>query len=455
MRVLCGYNVNIDALYRIEGKEISALIASENIDLLELINKIEEPPSTIKSISDFYAGLIRCMKLGAGSEWLIEDNNVLKYLKETFYNKSSIRMGGNAGIMTNVLSNLDIDEVIPNVVAPSETQLNLFSKKGVIIPKKVFREAVAQKFENIGDFKKNDHNELIHFVFDFNRNDEILIENLGFKVPRENRFIATYDPENTKLEIANSFELYAIRNIDEINGSVISGFHLLREKYQDNTTHIDKINNAVSQVRTWKIINNQLKVHAELGDFLTDEIALDVFKSLDKVADSIGMNEDELTFFNPIHNIDNDKIKSMSAFDILEAVTQLIHLSKYKKIVVHTRDFIISVFIGSYSKATIELQSLDFGSKVAALFAHNGKIVSRNLIDREIKNLQENKRGKNQIKFVSQKVKSKFFGRGIIGSKKNLGYAIIPTIITETPISTVGLGDTVTAATFLHFLENV
>ncbi|RQD85109.1 hypothetical protein D5R95_05455, partial [Methanosalsum natronophilum] len=121
----------------------------------------------------------------------------------------------------------------------------------------------------------------------------------------------------------------------------------------------------------------------------------------------------------------------------------------------HTRDFIISVFIGSYSKATIELQSLDFGSKVAALFAHNGKIVSRNLIDREIKNLQENKRGKNQIKFVSQKVKSKFFGRGIIGSKKNLGYAIIPTIITETPISTVGLGDTVTAATFLHFLENV
>ncbi len=47
MNILCGYNVNIDSVYRISGIEISKLL--ETFEEVEILNKIENPPGKIFS----------------------------------------------------------------------------------------------------------------------------------------------------------------------------------------------------------------------------------------------------------------------------------------------------------------------------------------------------------------------------------------------------------------------
>ena len=69
MNILCGYNVNIDSVYRVSGSEISELL--DTLEMAEILDKIENPPGKIVSISDFVAGLIYCMKNGFGAEWLV------------------------------------------------------------------------------------------------------------------------------------------------------------------------------------------------------------------------------------------------------------------------------------------------------------------------------------------------------------------------------------------------
>ena len=101
MNILCGYNVNIDSVYRITGAEISELLSA--FEAAEILEKIENPPGKIISESDFVAGLAYCMKEGCGAEWLVYEDSVFEFLKNRYFEKSLIRMGGNAGIMANAL----------------------------------------------------------------------------------------------------------------------------------------------------------------------------------------------------------------------------------------------------------------------------------------------------------------------------------------------------------------
>ncbi|MDM7913300.1 MAG: ADP-dependent glucokinase/phosphofructokinase, partial [Methanotrichaceae archaeon] len=70
MRVICGYNVNIDAVHNISGDEISRLIA--DFDLRPKIGLREK----IESLEDLISGLLFCMKSGSGAELLIDDPEV-------------------------------------------------------------------------------------------------------------------------------------------------------------------------------------------------------------------------------------------------------------------------------------------------------------------------------------------------------------------------------------------
>jgi len=141
MKILCGYNVNIDSVYRVSGAEVSKLL--ETFEMDEILEKIEKPPEKILSESDFVAGLAYCMKNGCGAEWLVLERSVFEFLKNRYFEKSLVRMGGNAGIMTNALSQLGVSRVIPNVAVPSKIQFSLFSRKSIS-----FLYAPMQREEN-------------------------------------------------------------------------------------------------------------------------------------------------------------------------------------------------------------------------------------------------------------------------------------------------------------------
>lgn len=59
MKFLCGYNMNLDAVYSITGEDIVELLAS--VDPAVLFDSFQRSSGNINSISDLLAGLVGCM----------------------------------------------------------------------------------------------------------------------------------------------------------------------------------------------------------------------------------------------------------------------------------------------------------------------------------------------------------------------------------------------------------
>ncbi|MGB9940746.1 ADP-dependent glucokinase/phosphofructokinase [Methanosarcina sp.] len=488
MNILCGYNVNIDSVYRVSGAEISELL--KTFEAAEILNKIENPPGKIISESDFVAGLAYCMKKGCGAEWLVFEQSVFEFLKSRYFGKSLIRMGGNAGIMANALSQLGASRVIPNVAVPSKTQLSLFSKKAIYFPDtftQFERNAGTASGKNKGIAPSSQ--EPIHFVFDFSEGETFSLYGTEVRVPRENRFIATCDHLNFRLFVNPAFEQYALQHACEIDGVLISGFHLLLENYPDGSTYKTILDNALNQLRSWKARNDKLRIHLEFGHFASKEIANSVFMKFAKLSYSLGMNEDELAMLYNLHGVPGEGLLQMKADAVADAACRLASRNGLRRLLIHTREFVLTVFkpdLKSNSKSGSEpasenladlrpsgetdspespessvlqriagekLEALEFGVRCAGVYAASGRLEGRKFVEEEASKLQESTLGRKQVEAFLKAFDGKAFGQGAYAFREGYVICMLPTLLSRSPVTTVGLGDTLTAGIFLRGLE--
>ncbi len=452
MNILCAYNANIDAIYKVDGQKMSEIAEGYKEEIAE---KMKDPPGHISSIPDFFAGLFICMRHGTGAEWLIRDKEVFNWLRTNFLKASFMRMGGNMGIMANVLSELGASRVVPNVANPSDLQMSFFSERAIYIPDG--GEAVSSRDQEILAKHIGDEGELIHFVFDFKQGDSFVFSGNGISVPRENRFIASYDPLNLELHIDEQFRNYALEHINEMDGALISGYHLLREEYPDGSSYKEKLNRSIKQLSEWKKRNKHLHIHAELGHFESEEMANDVFNSLVPVVDNIGLNEDELATLARMNELDAAGILEMDSRAIIETAVSLCKASGQKRLQVHTHEFVLSVSSDTRSEAEQVLESLHFGVDCAATFACYGKLYSREELLQIASSISESKTGKKQMQKIIDYIPPGEYDitRRYSVFRKYRGYSIcaVPTRICDDPVATVGLGDTISSAIFLRELE--
>ncbi|MBN2109977.1 MAG: ADP-dependent glucokinase [Methanosarcinaceae archaeon] len=445
MNILCGYNANIDAINKVEGARMAKMAEAYEGEIADAMLK---PPGIISSIPDFFAGLFLCMQHGTGAEWMVRDRDVFRWLRDNFLEGSFLRMGGNMGIMANVLSELGASRVVPNVANPSELQMSFFSRKAIFIPDQ-------------GDVRNkgcsgNNENDLIHFVFDFRKGNSFTFLGNDISIPRENRFIATFDPLNFELYIDDKFSIYALEHINEMDGALISGYHMLREDYPDGSGYAEKLDRSIEQLKQWKELNGRLHIHIEFGHFSSEQMAYDVFGRLFPHVDSMGMNEDELAMLVHMNGLDANGILKMDANAIIEAAISLCGTSGHGRLLVHTREFVLSVSPGGLMKPGQTLESLHFGVNCAAAFACSGKLGDRDFIMEIASKIDESEFGKLQMKRIGDTIPCEHRntnGNTFVSKYRGHDICAVPARLCEDPVSTVGLGDTISSAIFLRELE--
>nr|WP_321497492.1 ADP-dependent glucokinase/phosphofructokinase [uncultured Methanolobus sp.] len=455
MNILCAYNANIDSIYHIDGSELSRIIGELDTEDSAFSDKLQKKltslPGSISSKSDFLAGLITCMREGTGAEWMVKDHDVFEWIKKTFIDGSFMRMGGNMGIMSNVLSELGASKVVPNVASLSKLQLSFFSTKAIYHPfeGKLYKSSELEKLLPAN----NNQQELIHFVFDFRKGDAVSISGQEFTVPRENRFIATYDPLNFELHMDEEFRKYSEEHISEIDGAIISGYHMLQDNSATGSDYKSKLDSSLNQLQSWKNIRKDLHIHVEFGHFSSNDIALYAFSRLSLIADRIGMNEDELAMLAGLNGIDPKPILEMDSVAIADAAISLCNDSGLCRMLIHTREFVVSVSCMRDDDPEIIIEAMNFGAGCAAAFACSGKLDDRNKLLETASDIPESESGKKESSRLAQHIEDKLKCSTVCGIHHAYQVAIVPTRICDEPVSTVGLGDTISAAIFLRELE--
>jgi len=460
--VITAFNTNIDALHFVRSGEVRKILGANSDLRKEVLRKLIAPPFEIEGIADFLASLLHAMRLGCGMELTICRKEIFDCLCSTF-KIDGIRMGGQAGIMANVLANLGVKNVHPHVSQLSSVQAELFVKSNSIkVP--TFKEGKVI-LENPSQFFREKDEPLIHWVFEFSKGTRAKVDSTTIVSPNSNRLIATWDEFNSRLSIDSAFSVGTRRIIKNVDKAMISGYQLLRRDYPDGTTYRDHVDNSVELISSWKKLNPNLKIHFEQAFLRDPEIIRYVFDEVLPYVDGFGMNEDELCFILEAYGFNNlaEEIKSRFAAPCLyDGMEKLFDLIKVSRIDLHTRDFAISFLKPNYGiTPRTEQNALLFGALCAATRALTGQFgnieeinyasASPSLHLSEL-GLKEHERLSSKFETLGLSTRGEFFKSGIANAD-NYWIVYIVTKITDNPVSTVGLGDCITTGLIVGEIE--
>jgi ADP-dependent phosphofructokinase/glucokinase len=432
MNIICAYTVNVDAVYNVQGEEISALISSSLASNMKI-----ELKESISSREDLLSCLLFCMQQGSGAEILIESQSTAMQIEESF--SWQFRLGGNAGIMANVLAALGARPVL-NAPALGEKLVGMMHA-GVCVPASSTAKASQAVVELEADQARDQDEkiEMEHFVFQFKKGDTIHCGQSVITAPSDNRFIATYDPVNTRLLSSRHFDSYCLENIRYFNGALLSGFHLVPFKeYQEIFPQ------KIAQIKSWKDKNPHIFIHAEMGSFQSPEILQSLLLLLPQIpADSLGLNEDELA---EAEGLSSGSLPARWQ-ETMQAAERLRKSLGLFRVAVHTRDYILSVMLRGKITAKEELSALQQGTNAAAALAATGFVTGEPPED---------------VNSVGLEAKEEFcrngataLGRGAYLHSGEEIVCLMPSLQAKEPKITVGLGDTATAAVFFRELQAI
>ncbi|MCK5322384.1 MAG: hypothetical protein KAJ47_03910, partial [Candidatus Aenigmarchaeota archaeon] len=123
--VFVAFNTNIDDIKYVDENLI------EFLDYKDYSTK-ENGKSEIRSVDDFKNGLLASMRDGKAREWIVKDMITYEWLRKKIeYDKRLI--GGQAGIVANLLSRIGIGKVIVfnSMLADEEAEMY---EKNVVMP---------------------------------------------------------------------------------------------------------------------------------------------------------------------------------------------------------------------------------------------------------------------------------------------------------------------------------
>jgi ADP-dependent phosphofructokinase/glucokinase len=428
MNIICAYPVNVDAVCNIRGEEISALVPP---------NMKIEMKESIGSREDLLSSLLFCMQQGSGAEVLIQNPQVARQIQDSF--SWQFRLGGNAGIMANVLAALGAKPVLnaPALGARLEGMLH----GGVCVPASRNAKPGPEEGEPKVNLERDQDSEteMVHFVFQFKKGDEIATEQSIIVAPRDNRFIATYDPVNTRLISSQHFDFYCWKNILDFDGILLSGFHLAPlDGYREIFPR------KIAQIKSWRDKNPQIFIHAEMGSFQSPQIMQSLILLLPEIpVDSLGLNEDELV---AAEGLSPESLPARWQ-ETMQAAERLRERLGLFRVAVHTRDFILSVMLRGKITAQEELFALQSGVEAAASLAATGLVTGE---------------PPQEISPLGLEAKEEFCRKGATASGRGAFLhpggkiiSLMPSLVVHKPEITVGLGDTATAVIFFKEIRSL
>jgi len=425
-RVLLAYNTNIDAIKYLDPKDLEERV--EKAGKEEVFRFSEELPKKITSVKHLLGGILWSVRRGKAAELFVESCLVRFYMKKWGWDE--LRMGGQVGIMANLLGGVYNVPVIAHVPQLSRLQAELFKDGPIYVPK---LEDGKLKLVHPKAFQADEEN-LIHYIYEFPRGFKVF----DFEAPRENRFIGSADDYNPNVCIRPEFKEAFEEIAGKVELAIISGLQALtKENYKEPFEELERHLEVLGE--------REIPVHLEFA-FTPDET---VRKRLVEVLGrftSVGLNEVELASIMEVlgEKAIAEKLLAHDPVDpiaVTEATLKLAERTGVKRIHFHTYGYYLA--LTDYKGAHVR-DALLFAALAAAAKAKLGDVRS---IDDVVKAMDVPVNEK--AKAVEEKLVEEYGMKDGIAEVNGYQLSFAPTKIVAKPKSTVGIGDTISSSAFV------
>jgi len=425
-RVLLAYNTNIDAVRYLEGKDLEERV--ERAGKEGVLRYADELPKRIENVPQLLGSILWSVKRGKAAELFVESCSTRFYMRQWGWDE--LRMGGQAGIMANLLGGVYGVPVIAHVPQLSSLQAGLFKDGPIYVPK---AESGKLKLVHPRDFAGDEEN-CIHYIYEFPRG----FRAFDLEAPRENRFIGSADDYNTALFIRPEFRERFEEIADGVRLAIVSGLQALTaENYRD----------PLKVVRGHLEALNERKVPAHLEfAFTPDETVRRAIIGLLEKFWSVGLNEVELASIMEVMGEKSlaAKLLSQDPVDpiaVTEGMLKLAERTGVRRIHFHTYGYYLTL---TDYKGEFIRDALLFSALAAAAKAKLGDVRS---IDDIVKAMDVPVNEK--AKPVEEALVRGYGMKDGVAEVNGYQLAFVPTKIVEKPKSTVGIGDTISSSAFL------
>ncbi|WP_010478787.1 ADP-specific glucokinase [Thermococcus zilligii] len=425
-KVLLAYNTNIDAVKYLERKDLEKRV--EKAGKEEALRYAEELPKRIEDVPQLLGSILWSVKRGKAAELFVESCSTRFYMKQWGWDE--LRMGGQVGIMANLLGGVYGIPVIAHVPQLSGLQAGLFKDGPIYVPK---AENGSLRLVHPRDFAGDEEN-CLHYIYEFPRGFTVF----NFEAPRENRFIGSADDYNPSVYIRPEFR----ERFEEIAGgsslAVISGLQALtKENYREPLEIVEEHLEVLNEMG--------IPTHLEFA-FTPDETVRKAILGLLGKFWSVGLNEVELASIVEVmgEKALAEKLLSHDPVDpiaVTEAMVKLAEKTGVRRIHFHTYGYYLALtdYRGEFVR-----DALLFAALAAAAKAKLGDISS---IDDIIKAMEVPVNEK--AKPVEEALVEEYGMKDGIAEVNSYQLAFVPTKIVAKPRSTVGIGDTISSSAFV------
>lgn len=408
-----GYTSNLDVLLKWDVNAFNRLL--EDFPALDLM---EDVGDRIGSMFDFARVFGHCAVTGQGGGGYILDGSVCARLEEIF--KSNYGLGGTCAQGTMAMAAMGIPLVVhitdrsKEVCAYMEDEhIKFVGEQGLI--------SAAQA--------ASEEPPLRHMILQFNKGDIIRVHGCEYRIPASNRLIMDFDEIHKIVPIDEIFLEYCEDHAQNMTSYNVSGFNAI----VDPDIAEERISRLCRHYKNIKELNPDCMIYFEGAHYFNHEVKNYVFKQSASCVDIIGMNEEELVDITIKlgHKADVSDLDS-----IINSLDRLIDVFGMHGICMHTKDY--SLYYGN-DLGTVNIEKgLTLGNLLSGTRARTGRYGSFDDCKETLK-LEISPLG---LRFAEQleKMQLKHFA------------CIVPSRYLESPVCTIGLGDTFVAGVQICFI---
>lgn len=430
-----AFNTNVDAVLKISGKRLEQLIANQKLSLQDLQDikqtKLLNPEDVVK-------GIFKCFCNGIAEEWLSEEKAVYDWMMNNLgYDR--LQMGGQGGIVANVLGILGVNKVKAHTNSLPKEQAEQFLKLDNIVSyDENGQEKPAYQINRRQDVP------MIHWIIEFDKGDKVVVEGKEFVCPKANRFIATYDPLNLRLVFDENF-------VRETTGTpaeyvVLSGMHALTS----NNNGVALVEKVLPIVNAWH--KHGAVVHLEIASTQDIGVRKAILQKLAANVDSVGINEREL--IDILEVTGEEKLakaccENCHAENLFRALLRVKEILKTPRIQLHFFGLYVTVQNKSFRITPEQNRNgMMLAATVAAGKAGTGDINHKeNLMWAYGQKVSDV--GLTELKTIADIIEDEQFMDTGISQYAGFDVIAVPTILVEKPVTLVGMGDTISSVSLI------
>ena len=435
-RAVTAFNTNIDAVIKISGARLAEMAVAVKLSPADL----QKTETKLNTPQDVVRGILKCFASGIAEEWLCEDKRVYEWMRNNLgYDR--LQMGGQAGIVANVLAVLGVQNVLAHTNSHPKLQADLFVDADNLVAADA--DSVMRKARAVN---RTTDEPLIHWIIEFDAGDRFEYGDIVYVCPKANRFIATYDTANIELKINNGF----IKYLDETGFEymVLSGFHTLTAERGG----VERIEAVVPLIQKWKRQNPRGIIHLELASTQDKTVRLAIVEKLASLVDSVGLNErealDVLEVVAPqmYAATEKQRLSAPVLFEILRVLKQKLQTPRIQ---LHFFGLYLTLQNKNFALTpTANKRGMMLAATVAASKAGTGSIESRdNLLWAH--GLPISEMSVAALNALAAYLEKPELAQTGFADITDWDLIAIPTILVDKPKTLVGMGDTISSVSLI------